>query len=103
MALTVTAADVVIDLEGRTVRKGDHDVRPAATEFALLRAPAADPDRVITHRQLLERVWGAHAASNIRPTVVYVNHLRRKLEADPSSPELLVTEPGVGYRFRTMH
>ena len=55
-ALIVTAGDVVIDLERRTVRRGDHDVQLTATEFALLRALAADPDRLITHRQLLERV-----------------------------------------------
>jgi len=97
----VTARDVVIDFERRTVRKGDIDVHLTPTEFALLRALASDPDRVVTHRQLLERLWGSHAASNAPQLRVYVNCLRRKLEADPADPAILVTEPGMGYRFRT--
>jgi len=98
----VTAGDVVIDLERRTVRKGDIDVHLTPTEFALLRVLASNPDRVVTHRQLLERVWGTHAASNAPQLRVYVNYLRRNLESDPGDPAILITEPGVGYRFRTM-
>jgi len=98
----VTGGDVVIDLERRTIRKGDDDVHLTPTEFALLRALASDPDLVVTHRQLLERVWGAHSASNAPQLRVYVNYLRRKLESDPADPAILIAEPGVGYRFRTM-
>jgi two-component system KDP operon response regulator KdpE len=54
----------------------------------------------MTHRQLLERVWGAYAAENARQMRVYINYLRNKLEVDPSRPRLIVTEPGVGYRMQ---
>ena len=55
---------------------------------------------MLTHRQLLERVWGGYAAENSQQLRVYVNYLRRKLEDDPARPRLIVTEPGVGYRLR---
>jgi two-component system KDP operon response regulator KdpE len=56
--------------------------------------------KVITHRQLLERVWGAYAAENSQQLRVYINYLRRKLEDDPARPRWIVTDPGVGYRLR---
>jgi two-component system KDP operon response regulator KdpE len=55
---------------------------------------------VLTHRQLLERVWGGYAAENSQQLRVYINYLRRKLEDDPSRPRWIVTEPGVGYRLK---
>ena len=54
----------------------------------------------MTHRLLLERVWGGYAADNAQQLRVYINYLRRKLEADPADPTLIVTEPGIGYRLR---
>ena len=56
--------------------------------------------KVLTHRQLLERVWGSYAAENSQQLRVYVNYLRRKLEDDPARPRLILTEPGIGYRLR---
>jgi two-component system KDP operon response regulator KdpE len=83
------------------VTRAGVDVHLTKTEYELLRVLATDADRVITHRQLLERVWGSYAVSNAQQLRVYINYLRRKLEADPGHPALIVTEPGVGYRLRT--
>jgi two-component system KDP operon response regulator KdpE len=97
----LSVGDVEIDLARRVVTKACSEVRLTPTEYDLLRVLAADADKVITHRRLLERVWGGHAAENAQLLRVYVNYLRRKLEDDPTRPRLLVTEPGVGYRMRT--
>jgi two-component system KDP operon response regulator KdpE len=96
----VTVGDVTIDFDKRLVRKGGLEVHLTPTEFDLLRVLSADADRVLTHRQLLERTWGAHAADNAQQLRVYINYLRRKLEDDPARPRLIVTDPGVGYRLR---
>jgi len=97
----VAFGDVVVDLDRRVVTKGGAEVHLTPTEYGLLRTLILDADRVLTHRQLLERVWGAYAASNAPQLRVYINALRRKLEEVPASPRWLVTELGVGYRLRT--
>jgi two-component system KDP operon response regulator KdpE len=56
--------------------------------------------KVLTHRHLLKEVWGVNAITQSHYLRVYVTQLRHKLEADPSKPRLLITEPGVGYRLR---
>lgn len=94
------AGPVTIDLARHVVTRHGDEVHLTPTEFALLRALAADAGKVLTHRQLLERAWGGYAAENTQQLRVYVNYLRRKLEDDPARPTLIVTEPGVGYRLR---
>ncbi|MGH2535042.1 MAG: response regulator [Thermomicrobiales bacterium] len=93
--------DVVIDVARHVVTKSGTEVHLTPTEYDLLRVLAANAGKVLTHRQLLERVWGGYAAENSQQLRVYVNYLRRKLEDDPARPRLLVTEPGVGYRLRS--
>jgi two-component system KDP operon response regulator KdpE len=97
----VRAGDVEIDLGRRIVTRAGVEVHLTPTEYGLLRYLAQHADRVITRGQLLRAVMGpgyADATGNLR---VYIVGLRKKLEADPSQPRLLVTEPGVGYRLRT--
>lgn len=96
-----TVGDVTVDLTRHVVRKAGVEVHLTPTEYDLLRVLISNPDKVLTHRQLLERVWGSYATENSRQLRVYVNYLRRKLEDDPTHPVFLVTEPGVGYRLRT--
>jgi two-component system KDP operon response regulator KdpE len=96
----LTAGEVTIDLRRYLVFRGGHEVHLTPTEFDLLRVLASEAGRVLTHRQLLERVWGNYAAENSQQLRVYINYLRRKLEADPRHPQLIVTEPGVGYRLK---
>ncbi|HEU5431970.1 MAG TPA: response regulator [Thermomicrobiales bacterium] len=97
----VTAGDVTIDLARRLVTRNGQEVRLTPTEYDLLRCLAVDAGKVLTHRQLLTRVWGEHVADNSPELRVYINYLRRKLEDDPARPQLIVTDPGVGYRLRT--
>jgi two-component system KDP operon response regulator KdpE len=97
----VTFGDVTVDLTRHIVTKGEREIHLTPTEFDLLRVLATNADKVLTHRQLLERAWGGYAADNSQQLRVYINYLRRKLEDDSSQPRWLVTEPGVGYRLRT--
>ena len=99
-AQQLTVGDVTIDVARHVVTKAGQEVHLTPTEYDLLRVLATNAGKVLTHRQLLERVWGSYAADNSQQLRVYVNYLRRKLEDDPSRPRWLVTEPGVGYRLR---
>ncbi len=96
----IRAGKVMVDLGRHRVERDGVEVHLTPTEFDLLWVLAANAGKVMTHRQLLERVWGGYAAENARQLRIYVNYLRRKLEADPAHPTLIVTEPGIGYRLR---
>jgi two-component system KDP operon response regulator KdpE len=96
----VTAQHVTIDLARHVVTAGNREVHLTPTEFDLLAVLAANPGKVMTHRALLEKVWGGYASENSQQLRVYINYLRRKLEIDPHDPELIITEPGIGYRLR---
>jgi two-component system, OmpR family, KDP operon response regulator KdpE len=93
--------DLAVDLERRGVTVGGREVKLTPTEYALLRSFIAHPDKVLTRRMLLQEVWGPEYGSEGHYLHVYVASLRRKLEADPQRSRYLLTEPGVGYRFRT--
>jgi hypothetical protein len=85
--------------DATTVRVRGDEVKLTPTEFALLAHLVANPRRVLTHRMLLQRVWGEEYGEEPEYLRVYINRLRRKLEEDPAHPRHLQTEPGVGYRF----
>ncbi len=91
--------DLTIDLAAKRVRRSGSDVRLTPTEWHLLEALVRRPGRLVSHRQLLEEVWGPSYWSQTNYLRVYMAQLRRKLEADPAKPQLLITEPGLGYRF----
>lgn len=91
---------VEIDLAKRLVSVEGQPVRLSRKEYDLLRALAAHPGKVITHQQLLRDIWGEAYIEETQYLRVYVGQLRQKLEADPSRPRLIVTEPGVGYRLQ---
>jgi two-component system KDP operon response regulator KdpE len=97
---TIQAGDVVVDLEHRQVTRSGEEIHLTPTEMSLLLALARDAGKVLTHRQVLQRVWGDYASENSAQLRVYINYLRRKLEDDPAHPTLIVTEPGVGYRLK---
>jgi two-component system KDP operon response regulator KdpE len=92
--------DFEIDCVGRVVRRGSEVIRLTQIEYRLLLCLATHPGRVMTHRQLLARVWGAHAVESHQYLRVYVGHLRQKIESDPTQPRHILTETGVGYRFQ---
>jgi two-component system KDP operon response regulator KdpE len=94
----VEVGDVAIDLEARKVTKRGELVHLTPTELALLREFAMNPGVLLTHAQLLRRVWGQGYETQTEYTRVYVARLRSKLE-DPVGPPLFITEPRSGYRF----
>lgn len=95
----IVAGSVSVDLDARVVRRGGEIVRLTGTEYALLALFVRNAGRVLTHRYILEQVWGPAFAEESQYTRVYVGQLRKKLEADPANPSLIVTESGIGYRF----
>ncbi|MBI4218958.1 MAG: response regulator transcription factor [Chloroflexi bacterium] len=93
--------DVTIDMGARIVKRGGQEVHLTRTEYDLLRMMASNANKVLTHRQLLQSVWGPEYGEETEYLRTFVKQLRRKLEADPSRPKYILTEPGVGYRFLT--
>jgi two-component system KDP operon response regulator KdpE len=93
------SGDLVVDLTARVVTRAGREVKLTATEYALLRLFVRHAGRVLTHRQILREVWGPKSEEHRQYLRVYVTHLRQKIEADPTKPRLIKTEPGIGYRF----
>ena len=91
--------DFKVDLEGRRVHARGNEVRLTPKEFDLFVYFARHPNKVITHRTLLEAVWGEGSQEQPEYLRVFMGQLRKKLEPDPSNPKYLVTEPWVGYRL----
>ncbi|MGH7523040.1 MAG: response regulator [Gemmatimonadales bacterium] len=84
----------------RQVFRGGEEVHLTPTEYKLLATMIRHTGRVLTHRQLLEAVWGANYVEQTHYLRVYMAQLRHKLEEDPARPRILTTEPGVGYRLK---
>ncbi|MEU9954508.1 response regulator [Streptomyces sp. NPDC050982] len=95
----VTTDDFTIDLLAKRATRAGHDVRLTPTEWHLLEILVTSPGRLITQKHLLQEVWGVSQNNKTNYLRVYMAQLRRKLEADPSHPRYLITEPGMGYRF----
>ena len=91
--------DLEIDLAAHVVRLRGSEVRLSPTEFAFLKQLVTNVNKVVTHRTLLQSIWGPEYSGEAEYLRVYINRLRHKLEADPANPRYLLTEPGVGYRF----
>ena len=90
-----------MNVEQRTVRAGEQEVRLTPTEFELLRQLMQKAGKVLTHRSLLQAIWGPEYGEEADYLRVYVRQLRRKIEKEPSRPHYILTEPGIGYMFRT--
>jgi two-component system KDP operon response regulator KdpE len=89
-----------VDLVRRRVLVGDREIKLSAKEFDLLRLLVTQAGRVLTHEFILREIWGPAHAENVQYLRVYVRSLRQKLEADPTRPQYLLTETGVGYRLK---
>ena len=98
-ARAVTAGDVVIDTERRSVTKAGAEVHLTRKEYCLLAMLAAHPGRIVTHAQLLTAIWGPAHVADIAYLRVAARALRVKLEDDPARPMLIRNEPGIGYRL----
>jgi len=91
--------DLAVDFASRRVTRNGLPVKLTATEYALLRLFIQHSGKVLTHRHILREVWGPEHELKTQYLRVYVTRLRDRLEPDPASPTLFLTEPGVGYRF----
>ncbi|HLZ25535.1 MAG TPA: response regulator transcription factor [Ktedonobacterales bacterium] len=92
---------LVIDIQHRLVTVDDREVHLTPTEYAVLTYLARNAGKVITHRTLLQAVWGPQYETEDHYLHVFVGQLRRKIEPQPGRPRYLLTEPGVGYRLRS--
>jgi len=93
--------ELEVDLGRRIVRVDRVEVRLSPKQYRLLQVLVRNAGKVVTHRQLLDEVWGAAHLDDIQYLRVFVRKLRDRIEADPARPRYLLTELGVGYRLRT--
>jgi two-component system KDP operon response regulator KdpE len=93
------SGNLEVDLASRAVTRSGKPVKLTATEYSLLRLFVQHAGKVLTHRQILREVWGPNSVDQTHYLRVYMTHLREKLEAQPASPALFITEPGIGYRL----
>ena len=93
------AGDLKIDLIKRLVTRKGAPVRLSPREYDLLAQLVRGAGKVLTHRHLLTAVWGPAHEQDVQYLRVFVGQLRQKIEPDPSQPALILTEPGVGYRW----
>ena len=91
--------NIEVDLAGHIVRRQGTEVRLSPIEFAFMEQLITNAGKVVTHRTLLQRIWGPAYGGEAEYLRVYINRLRQKLEPDPTHPRYFLTEPGVGYRF----
>lgn len=94
------STDLQMDLSSRRVSVNGADISLTPTEYDILRLLVAHAGKVLTHSQILKQVWGIAYLEQPHVLRVNISNLRRKLETDPSRPQHIITEPGVGYRLR---
>jgi len=99
-APVIEVGELRIDLERRVVARGGNEVHLTPTEYEVLKLLAQHAGKMITHRMLLQQVWGAEHVDETQYLHVLISQLRRKIEPQPARPQYILTEPGVGYRFR---
>jgi two-component system KDP operon response regulator KdpE len=98
----VSVDDLTIDLAARRVERAGEPLHLTPIEFEILRALASQAGRTLTHRQIFDTVWGTASGNAQQYLRVHITNLRRKIERDPATPRVIVTEPGVGYRFELL-
>jgi two-component system KDP operon response regulator KdpE len=94
------SADLTVDLVHRRVSVGGREVRLSPKEYDILQQFVIHAGKVLTHRHLLQEVWGGADSGDVQALRVFIRQLRQKLEADPEQPRHILTEPGVGYRLQ---
>jgi two-component system KDP operon response regulator KdpE len=95
----VRAGELVIDLPRRLVTKAGEPLHLSPKEYELLAKLAEADGKVLTHKELLLAVWGPAHVEDMQYLRVFIGQLRQKVEADPTAPRLILTQPGIGYRF----
>ena len=92
--------DLTIDFDNRAVTVRGHDVHLTPKEYDVLKHLVANQGKPLTHRRLLQSVWGPDYGEETENLRVVINQLRKKIEADPAKPKYILTEPWIGYRFQ---
>ena len=92
---------LTVDVAERKVTVKGEKLKLTPREFRLLALLVENADRILTHQQVLEKIWGWEYIDDVDYVRIYVSHLRQKIEPDPSQPRYILTEPGVGYYFRS--
>lgn len=95
-----SSGELKVDLHNRTVTVAEKDIHLTPIQYRLLTVLIKYPGKVLTHQQILKEVWGPSYQENAHYLRIYMSQLRQKLEADPTQPKYLLTESGVGYRFK---
>ncbi len=95
----IKVGDITIDTDERRVTVADSEVKLTPKEFEVFKYLANNAGKVVTHRALLQAVWGSEASEQTEYLRVFINQLRRKIEPDLQHPRYILTEPWVGYRF----
>jgi two-component system, OmpR family, KDP operon response regulator KdpE len=90
---------IEIDLESHEVKRGDAVIHLTSKEFKLMYYFLQNPGKVVSHRRLLQAVWGPDYGNEVEYLRVFINQLRKKIEPDPAHPKYILTEPSSGYRF----
>jgi len=97
----IVSGDLAIDLVRHIVTRAGNEVKLTATEYRLLAYLAGHANRILTHPNILEHVWGPEYRDSVEYLRVFMSQLRKKLEAQPKKPVHILSEPGIGYRFIT--
>ena len=96
---TLNFLDIQVDFAARTVKKNNQLIKLTSTEYNLLALLVRNEGKVLTHQYLLRAIWGPGFINQSQYLRVFIAQVRKKIETDPNSPEYLLTESGVGYRF----
>jgi two-component system, OmpR family, KDP operon response regulator KdpE len=95
-----TSRELTIDLHNRVVTIAGEEIHLTPIQYRLLTVLIKHPGKVLTHQQILKQVWGPSYQENAHYLRIYMSQLRQKLESDPTQPKYLLTESGIGYRFK---
>lgn len=98
--ITFSDDSLTVDIMERKVTVNGERIKLTPIEFRLLALLLQNAGRILTHQQLLEKVWGWEYVDDLDYVRIYISHLRRKIEPDPTLPKYIITEPGVGYLFQ---
>lgn len=98
-AAVLSVGELTIDTNERRVTMSGTEIKLTPKEFDVLKYLASNSGKVVTHRTLLQAVWGSESTEQTEYLRVFINQLRRKIEPDPQQPRYIITEPWVGYRF----
>ncbi len=96
----IQCGDLEINLVARVIRKNESILKLTPTEYSLLALFAKNEGKVLTHRFLLKEIWGIGNQTETQYLRVFVGTLRKKIEDNPNTPQHIITESGVGYRFQ---